>query len=138
MELERRLRAMCGDGLVWVRRFVDDPVILRQYLSAADVYAFPSRYEGFPVAPLEALACGLPVVASDVEGIAEMFDGGEKSGGVVIPREDANALASVLGALLDDDLRRRELSRRARRTAELRFSLEATGERLRRFLGVGV
>jgi glycosyltransferase involved in cell wall biosynthesis len=135
-KLERRLQAGAfGAGVLWINRFLHDAQVVRRYLSAGDVYVFPSRYEGFPVAPLEAMACGLPVVATDVEGVREIFADGEASGGVVVPRNDADALGAALGGLLKERSRRRELGLAARRRAESTFSLEATGERLRSFIG---
>ena len=89
----------------WIDRFVHDREDLKTYLCAADVYTLPSRHEGFAIAPLEAMACGLPVVAADTSGVADLVPDGEASGGVVVPREDATALASALGRLLDDPAR---------------------------------
>ena len=103
-------------------------------LCAADVYTLPSRHEGFAVAPLEAMACGLPVVAADTSGVADLLPDGEGSGGVVVPREDSTALASALGRLLDDQAHARELGIRARRWVEERFSSDAVGDRLRAFM----
>jgi glycosyltransferase involved in cell wall biosynthesis len=136
----QRLRRLLDDmrlhGVLWLDEFVHDPVVIRRYLCAGDVYAFTSRYEGFPVAPLEAMACGLPVVATDVEGIPEILENGEASGGLVVPRDDPEAVAAALVRLLDDPAWSRELGALARRRVETAFSLPATGERLRAFLGL--
>jgi glycosyltransferase involved in cell wall biosynthesis len=123
-----------ADGVHVVQEWVLDPTRLRRYLSAADVYAFPSRHEGFPVAPLEAMACGIPVVATAAQGIADIFEGGEQDGGVVVERDDVRRLAAELGALLDDEARRLVLGGRARRRAETAFALEPVGRALRAFL----
>jgi starch synthase len=120
--------------VLWLNEFVQDRSVIRRYLSAADVYAFPSRQEGFPVAPIEAMACGLPMVAADAPGIPDILEGGEASGGLVVPRDNAVDLALALGRLLEDKAWGRELGRRARRRVESCFSLEAVGRQLRAFL----
>jgi len=98
------------------------------------VYAFPSRHEGFPVAPVEALALGLPVVAAAAPGISEILAGGERSGGVVVPVGDAVALASALTRLVHDECYRAKLSALARKRATAVFSPEVVGQRLRTVL----
>ena len=120
-----------GDPSVcWRDEYVNDREVIRRHLAAADVYAFPSRHEGFPVAPVEALACGLPVVAADAPGVADILGAGEDAVGTIVPVGDAGAFARALGALLDD----RDLGVRARRRAEEHFSHESVGRELRRFL----
>jgi starch synthase len=131
-ELRRRVEG--NSRIRWIDRFVHDREELKTYLCAADVYTLPSRHEGFAIAPLEAMACGLPVVAADTSGVADLLPDGEASGGVVVPREDATALASALGRLLDDPARAGELGTRARRRVEKEFSLEVVGRRLRDFV----
>ncbi|MEG3904687.1 glycosyltransferase family 4 protein [Microcoleus sp. B4-C5] len=133
-ELSQRIAQMQLSGIVWVNKYVRDRALMRQYLSAADVYTLPSRHEGFPVAPLEAMACGLPVVAADAPGVPDIFEGGEADGGIVVRREDATALAGGLGRVLDDRVWGRELGKRARIRVETHFSLEAIGVQLRQFL----
>jgi starch synthase len=132
--LQNRIASMSSQTVLWVNDFVHDRMKLRSYLSAGDIYAFPSRHEGFPVSPLEAMACGLPVVAADAPGIPDIFDRGETSGGIVVPRESVTDLAQALGRLLDDTQLSRELGKRARHSVESRFSLTIVGEQLRRFL----
>ena len=103
---------------------------MRAILSAADVYAFPSRHEGLPVAPLEAMACGLPVVGADANGVEDVVG----DTGIVVPRGDADALAAALRELLIDGERRAELGQRARRRVETHFALRPIGAALRSFL----
>jgi glycosyltransferase involved in cell wall biosynthesis len=78
----------------------------RRLLESATVYVLPSYNEGLPMGILEALSCGLPVVASDVGGIPDAVTDGVE--GFVVPAGDVAALGGALRKLLSDsDLRRR-------------------------------
>ncbi len=132
--LRARIEEMNLRGVVWVDRYVLDRAEMKRYLCAADVSVLPSRHEGFPVAPLEAMACGLPVVAADAPGVSDILEEGQASGGVVVPREDASALADALGQLLDDEKLCLRLSAHARERVQNHFSLEVVGRRWRSFL----
>ena len=133
-EVDRLIGRMGLEGVVRVDRHIHDPELLSRYLSAADAYALASRYEGFPVALVEAMACGLPVVATDVAGAADIVGVGDEAAGVVVPAGDPDALAAALGALLDDDAERKRLAQHARSRAEARFSLAAVGAQLRELI----
>jgi glycosyltransferase involved in cell wall biosynthesis len=132
------LRARLADeghqGVDWVAKYLLDRDEMRRYLSAADVYVFPSRHEGLPVAAIEAMACHLPVVAADAPGVADILEGGERHGGVLVPRGDAVSLAAALGELLSDRDRAARLGLLARERVEASFSIEAVGEKLGAFL----
>ncbi len=134
IELHRRITAMQLRGVLWVDEYVLDRAAIPRYLSAADVYTLPSRHEGFPVAPLEAMACGLPIVAADAPGVSDIIENGEASGGLLVPRGDAAALALALGRVLDDQAWGRQMGKFARRRVEDCFSLKTVGKQLRDFL----
>lgn len=133
-ELRQRLEAQRFSNVRWDDHFVNDRSELVRYLSAADVYVMPSRSEGFPVAAVEAMACGLPLVASQGAGLEDILEAGEASGGVLVPREDPAALAEALHRLLDNPDWAQELGSRARCRVERSFSIEAVGEQLGSFL----
>ncbi|MEQ9672360.1 glycosyltransferase family 4 protein [Coleofasciculus sp. G2-EDA-02] len=133
-QLRQRISQMHLPGVIWINEYILDRTAIRNYLAAADLYTLPSRHEGFPVAPLEAMACGLPVVATDAPGVPDILENGELSGGLIVPREDATALALALGRVLDDPAWRCELGKHARHRVETSFSLEAVGKQLRDFL----
>jgi starch synthase len=121
-------------NILWIDQYVLDRAVMKRYLCAADVYTLPSRHEGFPVAPLEAMACGLPAVACDAPGVSDIFEEGELSGGLIVQREDAPALAQALGRLLDDEEFRHLLAARAYRRVEEHFSPKVVGTQLRSYL----
>ena len=113
-------------GVHWHDEYVTDRAFVRRRLAASDVFVLPSRHEGFAVAPMEAMACGRPVVAGDVPGVADLLAGGEKVG-VVVPREDPRALATALGRLLDDRALAARLGEAARLRAVEHYSPEVVG-----------
>lgn len=126
--------ASASRGIHWHRAFLQDRAVIRAYLSAADVYAFPSRHEGFAVAPVEAMACGLPVVSSDISGVRDMFAEGEASGGIIVAVDDPAALAAALWRVLNDPDLERDLGRCAKERARMSFSSAGIGKQLRGFL----
>jgi glycosyltransferase involved in cell wall biosynthesis len=132
--LRQLIQAAPPATIRWVDRYVTDRELLWRYLAAADIATLPSRREGFAVAVVESMACGLPVVAADAAGVVDALGEGEEAAGVVVPREDAGALAVALGRLIADDALGRALGALGRRRAEEQFSLEVVGRRLRRFL----
>jgi glycosyltransferase involved in cell wall biosynthesis len=91
--------------------FVDDP---RTFLAGLDVFCLPSRDEALPLSLLEAMAEGLPCVASDVGDIRRRVGHAVE----LVPPEDPDALAEVLLHLLRNPTRRIALAARARACAE--------------------
>lgn len=90
---------------------------LPRIYAESDVFALPSSAEGFPRTVLEALACGTPVVTSDLPQLASIVD----AAGVTIPRDDNEALAAGLFRMLTDGGRREELGAKGRELVRDRF-----------------
>ncbi len=104
-------------------------------LPGADVFALSSRREGLPVALMEAMAAGLPVVATAVGGVPELVVHGRT--GLLVPPEDAGRLADALRQLLADRERARAMAAAGRARVEQEFSLETVvGTYERRYRGV--
>lgn len=112
------------DAVVWAG-LQRDP---RPWLQAMDVFAFPSRLEGSPNAVLEAMASGLPIVASRIGGVVDLL--AEEQTGVLVPADDPLALGLALGRLLDDASLRSALGSSARRDAVKALSIPTTAAKL--------
>lgn len=118
----------------WLSSYTTDRTLIRRWLSAADVYVTASRVEGMPVAPLEAMACGLPVIASDAQGLPDILANGEATGGLMVKQEQPEEIARALVRLKDDGAFRARLGAAARRRVTDKFSIEAVGAALDDFL----
>lgn len=98
---------------------------IEKFYRAADVYVLPSASEGLPNALLEAMASGLPCIASRLPGITDtVIDDGRN--GVLVESGDLASLANALRAVLDDPARARELGRLARETIVAAYGIDRT------------
>jgi glycogen synthase len=102
-----------------------------ELLAGATLMLMPSRFEGFGLVAAEAMAAGVPLVASDAGSLPEVV--APPTGGVTVPVGDAPALAAAARRLLEDPGLRAKLSRTARESAR-RFTWEAVADRHHRFL----
>ncbi len=118
-ELIRRAQTLGIADRVDFIGWVQNPYAL---LSRASAFVMSSRYEGFPNALLEALACGAPAVATDCpSGPSEILEGGI---GRLVPVEDPGALSVAILDVLRDPVLRAEMAREGRRRVEERYSLD--------------
>jgi glycosyltransferase involved in cell wall biosynthesis len=109
-------------------RFLGFEPDVRSWMQAADGFLLSSRWEGLPMALIEAAACGLPAVATDVPGTNEAIADGQT--GWLAPAGDAAAFAAKMTALLESSPdQRKEMGQQARRRAVERFSLDAVLDR---------
>jgi glycosyltransferase involved in cell wall biosynthesis len=125
LSVERDLRARVAaserlrDRVVFAGR--TDTV--ERWLRASDFFVFPTLDESFGIALLEALACGLPAIASDTGGIPDIIGA---DSGILVPPGDVEALRRKILELASDGARRRTLGNQARRRAVELFDFEKT------------
>jgi len=128
--LEFQLRALGLEGRVLLPGAAAEPTA---WLRRAELFALPSRFEGFSNALCEALACGVPAVAFDCQsGPAEILRHGVD--GLLVSPEDVPALAAALARLMDDEPLRQGMAARAPEVLE-RFGLEKVLDQWEALLG---
>lgn len=114
------------------RRGIVEHDQLPQFLSRAHVFAAPSVYEGGPgFVYLEAMACGLPAIACEDSGAAEVIESGDN--GFLVPPNDVDSLTEVLRRLLADEALRINMGQRARDYVEKHANTENCLDRLESF-----
>jgi L-malate glycosyltransferase len=109
-------------GLEGKFKFLGRRSDIPEILASCDLAVLPSRAEGLPNAVLEYMAAGLPTIASRVGGMAELVQDGVT--GLLVPAEDANALAGALLQFLRDPERARQIANNGQRFAVENFSFE--------------
>ena len=123
MELKRQADALQIQGRVIFRGQQED---VAKELSETDVFVLPSLSEGMSNVLLEAMACGLPVVATDVGAAADMIS--NRVNGMLVPPNNPAALSNALIELLRNDVLAGSLGKAARITVEERYGLERTAD----------
>ena len=121
-ELERRITA---SGLQESVHLLGQRSDVPELLNAADVFVLGSDYEGNPLAVLEAMAAGKPVVSTAVGGVPELVEGGC---GLLVPPRDARALSKAMRYMLENPEARRSMGEASARRAVERFDLRAMTE----------
>jgi glycosyltransferase involved in cell wall biosynthesis len=129
-ELERDIAAR-GLG-AWVQMFGDRSEV-RDVLAALDAFVLPSRTEGMSNALLEAMAMGLPAIATAVGGNPEVVTDGTT--GLLVPADDPAAMAAALARMLDDASLASRLGAAARRVVEDRYGARSMVRRLEAVYG---
>lgn len=97
-------------------------------LAAADLFAFPSLYEGLPGAVIEAMALALPIVASDIPPLREVVENGRNA--TLVPVASPSELTEAIADLLDDRNKSQAYGKRSIEIFEARFTLEKSVSRM--------
>lgn len=110
--------------------FVGEHSDIERWYKALDLFVAPQRWEGFGLTPLEAMACGVPVVATDVGAFSELVVEGEA--GIVLDTLDAREMSEAVSKYTSDDKLRLESGKAARDHVTERFGLSREAEGIRR------
>jgi glycosyltransferase involved in cell wall biosynthesis/GT2 family glycosyltransferase len=113
--------------------FTGHHAAVEELLPALDLHILLSRSEGFGIATIEAMACGVPAVGADVPGIADILRGSE--GGILVPGDDEQAIVAALAALLLDPGRRAQMGAFARAEVRRSYTPALLEQRLLQFYG---
>ena len=93
-----------------------------EYLNLADVFVIPSLYEPLGIVTIEAMACGVPVIGSNVDGIPDVIEDGKN--GILVPPADEKQLADALLTLLQDEKLRNRYAQEGLKTVKDKFLWE--------------
>jgi len=127
----KRIEAMVAElGIAHQTQFVGrvGHDLLPLYYTAADVCVIPSHYEPFGLVAIEAMACGTPVVASDVGGLK--FTVVPEETGLLVPPQDVDGFAMAIDRILSDELWARKLRRQAPIRVQQNFSWASVAAQL--------
>lgn len=119
-ELEAKIQKLKLDNTVFLLGYIPEA---SRYLKGFDIFLLPSVKEGLPYALMEAMAAGLPTVATRVGGIPDLIQ--NQKNGIIVPPEDPLAIATALQTLLEDPRRRNVLGQAASQTIRENFPLDA-------------
>jgi N-acetyl-alpha-D-glucosaminyl L-malate synthase BshA len=121
-DLEEAMRRAAADGLDHDIVVLGEQYDMVPILSVADLFLLPSAQESFGLAALEAMACGVPVVASRVGGLPEVIT--DASDGFLRPPDDIGGMVDAAVSALTNDALRRRIADQAVRTVSQRFCTE--------------
>jgi glycosyltransferase involved in cell wall biosynthesis len=135
-DLERQIQSL---GLEKQINLLGMQADVTKYLAAADVFVLPSRWEGLPIALLEAMSAGLPVIATRVEGVDEVVEEGMH--GILVKPESTEELVKAILQLSRDTTQRQRMGKAARLRVLNSFTVDRMCERylnvFEHSLGVG-
>jgi glycosyltransferase involved in cell wall biosynthesis len=117
--LEKEVREQRMQKQIELLGFVKREELIKLYQNAT-LHVVPSHYEGLPTVLLEAMSCGLPVVATDVCGNKEVISSGVN--GFLVPPKSPKVMADVILWLLENDPVRERVGKAARKTIEERYT----------------
>ena len=126
-KLKKKVRKLgLRDKFIFLGQVGKDQLV--QLYQNATIFAFPSYHEGLPTVLLEAMSCGLPIVATDVRGNRDLISSGED--GLLVPPRSPKEMADTILMLLDDEKMQRRLGKNARKTIEDRYTWDTVSNKM--------
>lgn len=107
--------------------FVGRENLIKLYRNAT-IFVLPSHYEGLPTTIIEAMACGLPVVATDISGNVDVIENGKN--GILIPPKSPQKMAGAISILLEAEALRKKMGENARETIKKRFTWDIISDHI--------
>lgn len=129
--LEAEVKTHGLDQMVQFGGFASQETV-RATLQASDVFVLPSFAEGVPVSLMEAMACGVPVIGTNVGGVTELIEHGVS--GLVVAPSDEVALKKAISDYLENPALRQSVKQAARKVVESQFNLELEVNKLGRLI----
>lgn len=111
--------------------FTGQVAAVEEILPAFDLHLLLSRNEGFGIATIEAMACGVPAIGTDVPGTADILR--NSRGGALVPLHQPRVATDIVAALLDDPVRRAAMALHARAEVEAGYTVALMEQRVRAF-----
>ena len=128
-KLKKKVRKLgLRDKFIFLGQVGKDKLV--QLYQNATIFAFPSYHEGLPTVLLEAMSCGLPIVATDVRGNRDLISSGED--GILVPPRSPKEMVNAVSMLLDDEKMRRRLGKNARKTIEEHYTWDTVSNNILR------
>jgi len=124
-ELEDQCNTLNLDKFVSISGVLDHRELLER-LAQADICLIPSLYEGFGIVALEAMALGVPVIASDIGGLSEIIT--HEVTGILVPSGDAQALSAACKRLVENPELKKSIVNAAREMVLDRYSMDSIGK----------
>jgi mannosyltransferase len=132
VDFENGLKAkVTAAGLSYRILFVGEHTNINDWYRALDLFVAPQRWEGFGLTPLEAMASGVPVVATDVGAFPEIVTTGDTGTGILIGRDDLDAMTNAVATLMGDEATLARYAGNARPHVMENFRIEGEATKLK-------
>jgi glycosyltransferase involved in cell wall biosynthesis len=114
------------DKFIFLGQIGRDQIV--KWYHKAKIFILPSYHEGLPTVLLEAMSCGLPVIATNVRGNRDLISTGEN--GILVPAHSPKKMAEAISSLIDDEVLRNDIGTNARNTIEKKYTWDIISKKI--------